>query len=96
MQIKNYYVYIITNRYNTVFYVGMTNNLLRRINEHQRGVYPDSFSKRYNIHKLVYYEETTDVYSAISREKQIKGWMRYKKVDLIMSLNPDLKELVID
>lgn len=96
MQIKNYYVYIITNRYNTVFYVGMTNNLLRRISEHQRGVYPDSFSKRYNIHKLVYYEVTVDVYSAISREKQIKGWMRYRKVDLIMSMNPSLKELIID
>ncbi len=71
----------------------MTNNLLRRICEHQKKVYPDSFSKRYNIYKLVYYEVTTDVYSAITREKQIKGWMRYKKVDLIMSLNPDLVEL---
>lgn len=95
MRIKSYYVYIITNRYNTVFYVGMTNNLLRRISEHQKGVYQDSFSQRYNVYKLVYYEITTDVYSAISREKQIKGWMRYKKVDLILSMNPNLDELVI-
>ncbi len=59
MRIKSYYVYIITNRYNTVFYVGMTNNLLRRISEHQKGVYQDSFSQRYNVYKLVYYEITT-------------------------------------
>ena len=91
-----YYVYILTNWNNRVLYVGMTNNLIRRLYEHQNEL-ADGFTKRYHIHKLVYYEMTSDVYTAISREKQIKGWKREKKDELIQSKNPrwmDLGKLI--
>ena len=73
-------------------YVGVTNNLERRLYEHKNGLF-DGFTKKYNVHKLVYYEYTTDVRSAIAREKQIKGWRRSKKNDLINSKNPEWKDL---
>ena len=87
-----YFVYILTNFTNKVLYTGVTNNLERRLYEHKNEL-ADGFTKRYHIHKLVYYEATTDVYSAISREKQIKGWLRAKKIELIEKENPEWKDL---
>ncbi len=87
-----YYIYIMTNKHNTVLYTGVTNNLIRRIYEHKEKL-ASGFTKRYNINKLVYYEVFQDVYNAISREKQIKSGSRQKKIDLINRLNPDWKDL---
>lgn len=91
---KQYYVYILTNKYNSVIYTGVTNNLERRLFEHQNKL-NEGFSNKYNATKLVYYEETEDVVAAITREKQIKGWTRRKKFQLINSLNPEWKDLSI-
>ena len=88
----NYYVYILTNQNNTVLYIGITNNLERRINEHKSGEI-EGFSRRYQTYKLVYYEQTPNVDFAINREKQLKGWSRKKKELLINSLNPSWKDL---
>ena len=87
-----YYIYIITNKYNTVLYIGVTNNLIRRIYEHKEKLV-DGFSKKYNLDKLVYFEATEDVYSAISREKQLKNYSRTKKNILICERNPEWKDL---
>ncbi len=87
-----YYVYILTNQNNTVLYIGVTNDLERRINEHKNDVV-DGFSNRYQTHKLVYYEQTPNVDCAINREKQLKGWSRKKKEMLINSINPNWKDL---
>ncbi|MGN1162867.1 MAG: GIY-YIG nuclease family protein [Christensenellales bacterium] len=84
---KNYYVYIITNKSNSTLYVGVTNNLQRRLFEHKNKLV-DGFSKRYNLNKLLYYEETSDINSAIEREKQIKSYSRAKKDSLIFCQNP--------
>ena len=89
---RNYFVYILTTENNKVMYVGVTNNLQRRLYEHQQEI-ADSFTKRYHIHKLVYFEHTYDVKEAITREKQIKGWTRVKKNDLVESMNPEWKDL---
>jgi putative endonuclease len=89
---KQYYIYIITNKNNTVLYTGVTNNLVKRIFEH-RNKLADGFSKRYNLEKLVYYEIYDDPYNAICREKQIKGGSRKKKVQLISDFNPDWIDL---
>ncbi|MDO4608799.1 MAG: GIY-YIG nuclease family protein [Clostridia bacterium] len=89
----NYYVYMLTNKTNKVLYTGVTNDLLRRVYVHKNNLLPKSFTAKYNIHKLVYYETTTDAYSAISREKQIKGWTRAKKNELINSFNPQWNDL---
>lgn len=89
---KQYYVYIMTNAHNTVLYTGVTNNLARRVYEHKNGI-GSVFTKRYNVHKLVYYEVGNDVNAAIAREKQIKGGSRQKKIDLINSLNPEWRDL---
>ncbi len=86
-----YYVYILTNRSRTL-YTGVTNNLPRRLHEHKQKL-ADGFTKKYNITTLVYYEATPDVRSAIAREKQIKGWLRSKKIALIESTNPDWNDL---
>ena len=83
-----------TNKSGTL-YTGITNNLERRIFEHKQHLV-EGFTKKYNITKLVYYEKTNDVREAIAREKQIKGWLRQKKVDLIESLNPEWKDLSAD
>ena len=90
-----YYVYILTNWDDSVLYIGVTGNLPRRLYEH-RSHLVDGFSSKYNTEKLVYFEETTDVYSAISREKQLKGWTRKKKNELISKMNPEWKDLSID
>lgn len=89
---KNYYVYIITNFTNSTLYVGVTNNLERRLYEHKNKLI-DGFSKRYNLNKLVYYEETTSIETAIEREKQLKSWKRDKKETLIKNMNPTWKDL---
>lgn len=94
MSDKSYYVYIMTNRYATL-YTGVTNDLLRRVWEHKQKLVP-GFTKRYNIARLVHDEETNDVGVAIAREKQIKGWLRAKKVALIESSNPHWRDLAED
>ncbi len=89
---KQYYVYILTNKGNKVLYVGVTNDLLRRVYEHREKLVP-GFTKRYNTGKLVYYEVAQNAYAAISREKQIKAGSRQKKMDLIQKMNSDWKDL---
>ena len=90
-----YFVYILANWNDSVLYIGVTGNLPRRLYEHRNGL-ADGFTKKYNIHKLVYYEHTNDVYSAISREKQLKKWRREKKNQLIEQLNPQWRDLAED
>ena len=87
-----YYVYFLTNWDDSVLYIGVTNNLPRRLYEHRNGLV-DGFTKKYNVHKLVYYEYTNDVYSAISREKQLKKWTRAKKNALVVKENPEWRDL---
>ena len=88
---KEYYVYIMTNRSRTL-YTGVTNNLMRRVYEHKNKLIP-GFTSKYNIKILVYYETTSSVHVALAREKQIKGWVRAKKIALVESLNPQWKDL---
>ena len=89
-----YYVYILTNATRTL-YVGVTNNLERRMYEHKNKLVP-GFTSKYNVTWLAYYEQTSDIESAIAREKQIKGWRRSKKVALIESSNPQWKDLSLE
>jgi putative endonuclease len=89
---KQYYVYILTNKSNKVLYIGVTDDLKRRIYEHKNKM-TDGFTKKYNLTKLVYYEATTDVRSAIEREKQLKKWHREWKMNLIKEFNPEWKDL---
>ncbi len=91
---KTFYVYITTNHSKTL-YTGVTNNLQRRVQEHKEKLIP-GFTRNYNITNLVYYEETNDVYTAINREKEIKGWLRKKKITLIETVNPQWKDLSLD
>ena len=92
---NHYYVYILTNWNNKVMYIGVTGNLLRRLYEHKNGVY-EGFTKKYHVHKLVYFEETSDVYAALTREKQLKGLLRSKKNALVETMNPDWHDLSKD
>lgn len=89
---KKYYVYIITNKTRTVLYIGVTNNLSRRITEHQNG-YVKGFSKKYNLKYLLYYEEYNSVEYAIDREKCLKKWKRIWKLELIRSVNYQLEDI---
>jgi len=91
--IMTYYVYILANATNTTIYTGVTNDLLRRVYEHKHNIDPDSFTAKYSIHKLVYFESTNDVRAAIEREKQIKSWSRAKKNRLVNAQNPAWQEL---
>ncbi len=91
---KQFYVYILVNKTGTL-YSGITNDLLRRVSEHKRGKVA-GFTKRYNVNRLIYYEETNNVQDALNREKQIKGWTRKKKLDLVRTTNPTFKDLSID
>ena len=95
MKDHNYYVYIMTNKNNTVLYTGVTNDLIRRVYEHKNKMIK-GFTAKYNINKLVYFEHMTDVESAIMREKQIKGGSRTKKIALIKKMNPEWKDLSED
>ncbi|MFA5197361.1 MAG: GIY-YIG nuclease family protein [Patescibacteria group bacterium] len=88
---REYFVYIMTNQSGTL-YIGVTNNLEKRVLEHKNELI-DGFTKKYNCKKLIYFEQTSDVESAISREKQLKKWRREKKVKLINKLNPSLEDL---
>ena len=90
-----YFVYILANWDDSVLYIGVTSNLPRRLYEHRNGL-ADGFTKKYNVHKLVYYGDTNDVYSAISREKQLKKWSRSKKNALVCKMNPQWKDLSED
>lgn len=89
---KNFYVYILTNKNNTVLYIGITNNLVRRIYEHENELV-EGFTKKYNVIKLIYFEEFTGAYEAISREKQLKKWRRDKKLSLIKKVNENFNAL---
>ena len=88
-----YYVYIMTNKTQSVLYTGVTNDLTRRVYEHKNHLDENAFTARYKICKLVYYEATTDIKSAITREKQIKNLLRRKKEELINNLNPEWRDL---
>ncbi len=88
---REYFVYIMTNKSRTL-YTGVTNDLMRRVDEHKRKLIP-GFTSKYNIRFLVYYESTPNIHIAIEREKQIKGWLRAKKIALIISMNPEWKDL---
>jgi len=90
---KQYYIYIVTNKGNTVLYAGITNNLERRIFEHKNKLLK-GFTSKYNVTKLVYYEVFNSPREAIAAEKKIKGWVRAKKINLIKSINPDFKDLI--
>ncbi len=87
-----YYIYILTTKNNAMLYIGVTNDLQRRLYEHKNKL-ADGFTKKYNLNKLVYYEEYSEVEEAIAREKQLKGWTRAKKEILINKENPDWIEL---
>ena len=89
---RQYYVYVLTNKSNKVIYIGVTNNLERRMFEHKNKLV-EGFTKRYNLTKLVYYEVTEDVESAIKREKQLKNWHRDWKISLVNQLNPEWEDL---
>jgi len=89
---KQYYIYIMTNITNTVLYTGVTNNLKRRAYEHRHGL-GSVFTKKYSVTRLVYYEISLDIRTAIAREKQIKGGSRHKKIDLVNSFNPEWRDL---
>ena len=90
------FVYILANNTNVCLYVGVTNDLERRLYEHRQELDPKSFTAKYSVHKLVYYEETPDKYAAISREKQLKSWSRKRKNALIESANPQWRDLSED
>lgn len=90
------YVYILTNKLNKVLYTGVTSNLYSRVQEHKQKEHPGSFSARYNLTKLVYYESYLTIDEAIDREKQIKNGSRKKKVDLINGKNPKWNDLFND
>ena len=81
-----------TNWKNSVLYIGITNDLRRRVYEHKNGIF-EGFTKKYRVHKLVYVESCHDIKDAIRREKQLKGWIREKKIALIESVNPEWKEI---
>ncbi len=89
---KEYYIYLLTNQNLNVLYTGVTNNLIRRVYEHKNKMV-DGFTKQYNVDRLVYYETYSEIYDAITREKQIKKWSRKKKNDLINQMNPQWGDL---
>ena len=88
---NSYYVYILTNWKGNVMYIGVTNNLERRLYEHKNELV-EGFTKKYHVHKLVYFEETSDVRAAIEREKQLKNWSRGKKNALVETMNPQWED----
>ena len=87
-----YYVYLLTNKSNKVMYVGVTSHLERRVFEHKTKMVP-GFTEKYNVNRLVFFEETQDVSAAIAREKEIKKWRREKKNQLVVAINPEWKDL---
>ena len=88
-----YYVYILSNRTGTTIYVGVTGDLIRRVYEHKHHMDKGSFTDKYDVTRLVYFEATSDVRAAIAREKQIKGWNRARKNKLVATMNPKWEDL---
>jgi len=88
-----YYVYMLANVTGTVVYTGVTNDVVRRVYEHKHNCDPNSFTAKYSVYKLVYYESTSSSYEALSREKQIKSWNRKRKNELVESMNPKWEDL---
>ncbi|WP_281633606.1 GIY-YIG nuclease family protein [Flavobacterium luteolum] len=90
-----YFIYILTNKAKSVFYVGVTNNLKKKLIKHKENILLNNktFASKYNVEFLLYYEKFTWIQEAIPREKEIKGWRREKKIDLIKTINPELKFL---
>ena len=89
-----YYVYILTNKYNTTFYIGVTNNISKRLFEHKFEL-TEGFTKKYKLKKLVHLEEYNDINEAIAREKQLKNWHRSWKLNLIKKVNPEFNDMSI-
>ena len=92
---RQYYVYLLTNKSNRVLYTGVTSNLEQRIYQHRQKLVK-GFTQKYNCYKLVYFEETSEIMAAIEREKEIKGWLRQKKNDLVERLNLEWQDLAAD
>ena len=92
---KSYYVYILASKRNGTLYIGVSSNLIKRIYEHKNNLV-EGFTKKYKVHKLVYFEETSDIQSAIKREKQLKVWKRSWKIELIEKQNLTWKDLYFD
>ena len=90
--VNMFYVYILTNESNNVLYIGVTSDICERVYQHREQLV-EGFTQKYNVHKLVYYEQFEEVYDAISREKQLKNWRRQWKIDLIEKENPDWVDL---
>lgn len=95
MKITNAFVYIMSNKNTTTFYIGVTNDLERRVKEHKQGN-GSEFTSKYQLTYLVYFETVSDIDTAIKREKQLKNWHRQWKINLIKEINPDLKDLAIN
>ena len=89
---RKYHIYFMTNKYNTVLYVGVTNNLQQRVLQHKSSI--SNFTTRYNVTKVIYWEEFSDIRDAIAREKQIKSWSRERKERLINEINPEWRDLM--
>ncbi|MCA9380139.1 GIY-YIG nuclease family protein [Candidatus Dojkabacteria bacterium] len=92
---KYYYVYIMTNKPKGTLYIGITNNLIRRVYEHKNDLIENSFTSRYSLHRLVYYEVYSYVWDAIRREKNIKKWKRNWKIRMIEEVNPNWEEITL-
>ncbi|MEW6041839.1 MAG: GIY-YIG nuclease family protein [Elusimicrobiota bacterium] len=92
MKNNDYYVYVMASKKEGVLYIGVTNDIIRRVYEHKNDL-TEGFTKKYRVHKLVYFETTNDIESAIQREKQMKKWYRKWKVELIEKMNPEWKDL---
>ena len=91
--IQEYFTYIASNCRHTVLYVGMAVNLVKRMHEHKTGKFENSFSKKYNICELMYFERLNNKHEAAHREKELKGWTRTKKINIIKTINPDFKDI---
>ncbi len=94
MAMKKYYVYILASKRNGTLYIGVTNDLIRRVYEHKNDLI-DGFTKKYGVHRLVYYEQYDDVVNAIQREKRLKKWNRQWKIELIEKENPEWKDIYL-
>jgi putative endonuclease len=89
---KSYYVYILASERNGTLYIGVTNDLLKRVYEHRNDLV-EGFTKKYQVHRLVYYEQTDDIHAALQREKHLKAWKRQWKMRLIDEMNPEWEDL---
>lgn len=93
---NSYWVYVMSNKSRSSLYIGVTSDLKKRIWEHRHHIHEDSFTAKYNICELLYFEESSEIEDSIAREKQLKGWTRKKKLDLIRKKNPALEDLAAD